>query len=174
MNEIRFYRASGAYGFLSNVWRCSVVFEGRQFPSAEHAYQFGNPKEKTVADWMMLAPCASLVAQVAHSLFPWQVRSDWSRIKVERMRAVLRAKFEANADLAQKLIQTRDAELIEVSGSDGFGVSARTGGSEHAGAAPDRAQDRVTAAPTLENSITDRLSREHRSHRHTVDDKVGD
>lgn len=42
MNEIRFYRVyraakSDPWGFLSNLWPCNVVFEGRQFPSAEHA-----------------------------------------------------------------------------------------------------------------------------------------
>lgn len=120
MNEIRFYRATGAYGFLSNLWRRQVVFEEQRFSSAEHAYQYGKPMEPKVAEWLMQAPYPSLVAQLAHHLFKWQVRSDWNQNKVERMRAVLRAKFEQNPHLGLKLVQTGNAELIEASRTDTF------------------------------------------------------
>jgi predicted NAD-dependent protein-ADP-ribosyltransferase YbiA (DUF1768 family) len=38
---------------------------------------------------------------------------DWSRIKFDRMRAVLRAKFDQHADLRQLLLSTGDARLVE-------------------------------------------------------------
>ena len=69
---------------------------------------------------MTLAPSVSLVAQLAPNLSIWQVRSDRNQINVERMRNVLRAKFDGNPDLAGRLVDTDDAELIEASPRDPF------------------------------------------------------
>jgi ribA/ribD-fused uncharacterized protein len=118
--EIRFYRACDPYGFLSNLFAEAVEFEGRVFPCAEYAYQFGKPNKVNVAEWLMAAPTPSLCAQAAHALFGWQIRSDWAQIKVERMRDVLRAKFTQHEYLRKQLLATGDAELIEESTMDAF------------------------------------------------------
>jgi N-glycosidase YbiA len=124
---IRFYRASGPWGFLSNLYPCEVRFEERTFKSAEHAYQFGKPRDRAVAEWMMVAPSASLCAQAAHGLLPRQVRKDWSAVKVPRMRAVLLAKFGQNAELANRLRATGEAHLIEESTTDALWGVGRKG-----------------------------------------------
>jgi len=90
------------------------------FPSAEHAYQFGKPRDPHVAEWLMAAPSPALCALVAHALLKWHVRSDWRTIKVERMRAVLQAKFAQNPTLLDSLRDTGDAELVEESATDAF------------------------------------------------------
>lgn len=82
--DIHFYRATGPYGFLSNLYPCPVAFEGRCFRSAEDAYQYGKPRDPAIAAWLLTAPTPSLCAQAAHALFRWQVRADWNEIKVER------------------------------------------------------------------------------------------
>lgn len=129
MEEIRFYRSSGPYGYLSNLFLCPISFEGRTFPSSEHAYQYGKPIKKAVADWIVAAPTASLCAQAAHALLSWQVRSEWSQIKVDRMRAVLRAKFNQHPELATLLAQTGESQLIEESSTDAFwGIGKRGNG----------------------------------------------
>ncbi len=120
MSEIRFYRAKGEYGYLSNLYPCEFIFEGRVYSTAEHAYQFGKPNKPEIAEWLLQAPSPSLCAQAAHSLFMWQVRSDWNDIKVERMRQVLCAKFTQNTALAMRLKETGDAQLIEESTMDAF------------------------------------------------------
>lgn len=128
MSEIRFYRASGPYGFLSNLYPELVIFEGRGFTCAEYAYQFGKPAKPEVAAWLMAAPTPSLCAQAAHALFMWQVRSDWADIKVDRMRRVLAAKFTIG-DLDERLLATGDAQLIEESTMDAFwGVGKKGNG----------------------------------------------
>ena len=118
--EIRFYRASGEYGFLSNLFKRPVVFEGREFPCSESAYQFGKPRDEKVAEWLVSAPKPHLCAAAAHSLFVFDVKEDWNKNKVERMRGVLRAKFSQHRDLAEKLLATGDADLIEESNMDAF------------------------------------------------------
>lgn len=116
---IRFYRARGAHGFLSNLYKHPVKFEGREFPTSEHAYQFGKFKDPKVKEWAMSAPKPHLLAILAHGLFWWDITENWNETKVERMLNVLRAKF-SNQDLRQKLIETQDAILIENSKTDAF------------------------------------------------------
>ena len=120
MEEIRFYRATGDYGFLSNLSPAEIEFEGRTFPCAEYAYQFGKPRDADVAEWLMAAPTPTLCAQAAHALVGWQIRADWAEIKVERMRAVLRAKFTQHPYWRGRLLRTGDAWLVEESSMDAF------------------------------------------------------
>jgi hypothetical protein len=118
--EIRFYRSTGEYGFLSNLFKRQIVFEGREFSCSEEAYQYGKPKDKAVAEWLVKAPKPHLCAAAAHSLFVFDIKEDWNDVKVDRMRQVLRAKFSQHKDLADKLRATGDAILIEESNIDAF------------------------------------------------------
>ena len=49
----------------------------------------------------------------AHGLYVWDVVPDWAKIKFDRMRAVLRAKFDQHADLRDLLLSTGEARLVE-------------------------------------------------------------
>jgi ribA/ribD-fused uncharacterized protein len=113
--EIGFYRANEKpYGVFSNLFRRLIVFEGRDYPTAEHAYQAGKPRKENVREWILNAPTAGLVAMAAHGLYTWDIVPNWSRIKYDRMRRVLRAKFSQHDDLLQVLLSTGDARLVEV------------------------------------------------------------
>lgn len=114
VNEIRFYRASEKpYGAFSNLYRREVIFEGETFVTSEHAYQAGKPRKKAVRDWLMAAPSPSLLAMAAHGLYYWDVAPGWSTTKFDRMREILRAKFEQHDDLRELLLSTGDARLVE-------------------------------------------------------------
>lgn len=114
MQEIQFYRASEEpYGCLSNLYKRVVVFEGENFQTSEHAYQAGKARKSQVRDWILAAPSPALVAMAAHGLYWWDIRSDWSKIKFDRMRDVLRAKFSQHEDLRDLLLLTGDARLVE-------------------------------------------------------------
>jgi ribA/ribD-fused uncharacterized protein len=113
-NEVRFYRANEKpHGAFSNLYRRTVTFEGREFPTAEHAYQAGKASKASVREWILSAPSPSLVAMAAHGLYTWDIVPNWSRIKFERMRAVLRAKFTQHEDLRALLLATQDKRLVE-------------------------------------------------------------
>lgn len=118
--EIRFYRAVGEYGYLSNLHRCTVVYEGKIFDCSEAAYQYGKPKDRAVAEWLINAPKPHLCSAAAHALLGFDIRSDWNDIKVERMRGVLRSKFSQNLSLNLKLLSTGDAAIVEASKTDAF------------------------------------------------------
>jgi ribA/ribD-fused uncharacterized protein len=114
MDEIRFYRANEQpYGVFSNLYRRPILFEGEVFPTSEHAYQAGKPRKPEVRAWLMAAPTPALLAMAAHGLYTWDVAPNWSRIKLDRMRAVLREKFLQHADMRQILLSTGEARLVE-------------------------------------------------------------
>jgi ribA/ribD-fused uncharacterized protein len=112
--EVRFYRANEKpYGAFSNLYRCEVVFEGRTYATAEHAYQAGKALKAAVREWILQAPTPALAAMAAHGLYTWDVVPNWASIKVDRMRSVLRAKFSQHEALRQLLIDTGSRRLVE-------------------------------------------------------------
>lgn len=119
MLEIKFYRASEEpYGRFSNLYKRPIDFEGETFETSEHAYQAGKARRPQVRQWILSAPSPALLAMAAHGLYWWDIRSDWSKIKFDRMRDVLRAKFLQHADLKQLLLATGDARLVEAATVD--------------------------------------------------------
>jgi ribA/ribD-fused uncharacterized protein len=117
--EIRFYRSSDRpYGAFSNLYRRPIIFDGREYPTAEHAYQAGKARKDTVREWILSAPSPSLVAMAAHGLYTWDIVPNWSTIKFDRMRCVLRAKFSQHGDLRSLLLQTCNARLVEAGRTD--------------------------------------------------------
>jgi ribA/ribD-fused uncharacterized protein len=111
---IRFYRANEKpYGAFSNLYPRPIEFEGRVYPTSEHAYQAGKAGKPVVREWILSAPTPALAAMAAHGLYVWDVVPNWAQIKFDRMRAVLRAKFEQHADLKALLLSTGDARLVE-------------------------------------------------------------
>jgi ribA/ribD-fused uncharacterized protein len=118
--KIEFYKAVGQYGFLSNLFKRPIEFEGRIFPTGEHAYQFGKFRDPEVATWAMTAPKPHLVAVLGHGLFGFDIVSNWAAIKVPRMQAVVLAKFTQHLDLQAQLVATHPAILIETSTMDSF------------------------------------------------------
>ena len=114
MQEIRFYRASERpYGAFSNLLKRPVEFEGEIFATAEHAYQAGKARKPEVRKWLMEAPSPSLLAMAAHGLYVWDIASDWSKIKFDRMKRILVAKFTQHDDLKVLLLSTGTARLVE-------------------------------------------------------------
>src|SRR3546814_20144387 len=66
----------------------------------------------------MNAPSPALLAMAAHGLYYWDVAPGWSTTKFDRMRAVLRAKFEQHLDLKELLLSTGSARLVESATTD--------------------------------------------------------
>jgi len=112
--EIRFYRANEKpCGAFSNLFPIPIMFDGREFPTAEQAYQAGKARKETVREWILSAPTPSLAAMAAHGLYTWDIVPNWSQIKFDRMRAVLHAKFTQHEDLRLLLLSTGEARIVE-------------------------------------------------------------
>ncbi len=112
--EIKFYRSNEKpYGVFSNLYPCPIKFDGKIYPTSEHAYQAGKARKPEVRDWILSAPTPALAAMAAHGLYTWDVTPNWTEIKFDRMRRVLRAKFDQHPDLRKMLIETGEARLVE-------------------------------------------------------------
>jgi ribA/ribD-fused uncharacterized protein len=112
--EIKFYRSNEKpYGVFSNLYPSPVQFDGKLYPTAEHAYQAGKARKAEVRDWILSAPTPALAAMAAHGLYTWDVIPNWAQIKFDRMRRVLHAKFEQHPQLRIVLLETGDARLVE-------------------------------------------------------------
>jgi ribA/ribD-fused uncharacterized protein len=119
MKEIHFYRANEKpFGAFSNLYRREIEFEGVIYPTTEHAYQAGKARKDNVREWLMNAPSPALLAMAAHGLYSWDIQPNWSKVKYERMKLVLRAKFNQHEDLRQLLLSTGDARLVEAATVD--------------------------------------------------------
>ena len=105
-------RFRGEYRFLSNFYPCEINYEDRRYPSVEHAYQERKTLDPDDRKFIREARSAGEAARRGRRSSV-VLRWDWWTIKGDVMRPIVFAKFEQNPDLAQKLLDTGDAILIE-------------------------------------------------------------
>lgn len=107
INQITSFR--NEYRFLSNFWKVEIYYKGITYLTLEHCYQAQktlNPSERA---WIAIA---EKPGDAKHRGSRVAVREDWDEVKDGIMLDLLKIKF-SNPDLAQKLKDTGDAELIE-------------------------------------------------------------
>jgi len=126
--EILFYSRDETYGWLSNFHRSAQVVDGVTYPTNEHYYQSQKARDKATSKWIASAPIPFLAMKAGRSLRKGKgLRYDWERVKVEIMLKGLRAKFNQNSALKQKLLETGDAVLHENSPTDRFwGITGKS------------------------------------------------
>ena len=97
------------YFFLSNFYEAPVTYEGLTYQSSEAAFQAqkcADPKDREV----FTAMNPSEAKKAGHTV---TLRKDWEDVKISVMTGIVRAKFEQNPVLAERLIATKDAYLEE-------------------------------------------------------------
>ena len=119
---------SGEYEFLSNFYPCKIVYDGLEYASAEAAFQAAKfpPTERQYFTTMKPGE-----AKKAGRKAP--LPKNWNKRRLDIMREVVARKFMQNQELAEKLIATGDAELIEGNwwGDNFWGVCWKTVGKGH-------------------------------------------
>jgi hypothetical protein len=108
MEAIRSF--SGQYCWLSNFGLAPVMFEGVLYPTSEHAYQAAKSLSPSVRDMILAAPSPGIAKRLGRSI---KLRDDWESVKLDVMTTILRDKYARHPLLAQALLATGDAELIE-------------------------------------------------------------
>ena len=100
----------GKYAFLSNFFYAPFVYDGIIYPTNEHFFQamktLDQEKRKQIAEAKTPGAAKRMGRQV-------QLREDWEEVKYTAMRVGVERKFDAHPELANKLISTGDAILIE-------------------------------------------------------------
>ena len=115
--------------FLSNMHPVNVVWEGTSFPSVENAFQAAKFLDPRVRNEFVSVP-AKLAKRLGGRSGGKSPREDWDSIKVDVMANLLVQKFYPGTDLAEKLLETEPADLIEGNdwGDTFWGVDSRKGG----------------------------------------------
>ena len=115
---------AGEHRWLSNFWPAEVRW-GMLFPTVEHAYQAAKCVRK--ADMVQFRTGQPGAAKRLGRTV--EMRPDWMAVRVQVMEYLLRQKFTAGTELADKLVATGDQMLQEGNtwGDTFWGVSLATG-----------------------------------------------
>ncbi len=100
----------GENRFLSNFGPGEIEYEGEVYLTSEHFYQAAKTIDDEEQKFVRLAPTPGEAKKRGKKI---TLRDDWDKVKDGIMRKALRLKFEQNPELAQKLLDTGDQELIE-------------------------------------------------------------
>ena len=123
-NEVFFYEQD--FYVLSNFSAFSIKWQGRRFPTSEHAYHWEKFAPGTKEEHGLYVRDHILMAESAHEAFKlaerWKPlrRADWDDVKLEVMLGILRAKAAQHEYVRRKLLATGDRKLIENSWRDDF------------------------------------------------------
>ncbi len=101
----------GAYGFLSNFYPATFVYEGIYWHNSESAYQAMKSLDRGVH--LMFAELTSPATAKREGRRINPVRSDWEDVKVGIMRDIVFEKFRQSPELKQRLLGTGNAVLEE-------------------------------------------------------------
>lgn len=104
----------GEYRFLSNFYPADVAYNGITYHNNESAFQAQKDPSRAHEFALLTNP-----VQAKRNGRKVHLRSDWEKVKVGIMEEIVRAKFEQNPDLAEKLLATGNQLLIE-GGTDNF------------------------------------------------------
>lgn len=107
MNTIKQFR--GDYYFLSNFFEAPITYNGLTFSNNEAAFQ----AQKTLDETARKSFCTMNPSEAKRAGRKVSLRKDWEEVKVSIMTDIVRAKFEQNPDLRQKLFNTGNTYLEE-------------------------------------------------------------
>lgn len=111
---------------LSNFSAFTLKLGRFTYPTSEHAYQAQKFIDSSHGVWesIALAPSAHAAFKIAEQ-YAQQRRAEWSDVKVEVMRTILRLKVEQHEYVRRKLMESGTRRLVENSWRDDFwGVGA--------------------------------------------------
>ena len=108
----------GEYRFLSNFYPSPVLWQEVLYPTVEHAYQAAKTLNLEDREWIRTALTPAMAKKRGSAKGVGgrkiELREDWEPFgKVLVMKRLVWRKFSENTALAQQLIDTGDAELIE-------------------------------------------------------------
>ncbi len=118
MTKVLFY--DGPWYIFSNFSSFAVEWRGHLWPTAEHAYQAAKFTDPEIVTLIREARSAHDAKRVAHE-YSDRVRLDWNEAtKLAVMEEILWQKVEQHAYVKERLLRSRDDELIEDSHTDNF------------------------------------------------------
>lgn len=117
--HVRFYEQE--FYVLSNFSAFTLQWQGHRFDTSEAAYHYEKFRDTApeTAEAIRTAPSAHEAFKLADAHRDQQ-RPDWDDVKLDIMRAILRAKVDQHEYVRRKLLETGDRILVEDSWRDDF------------------------------------------------------
>ncbi len=98
------------YRFLSNFYPASVRLRGREYPSVEFAFQAAKTLDENQRLSILNCSTPGQAKKMGQTV---ALRPGWEGMKIRVMEALVRYKFEHHQELAEALLATGVATLIE-------------------------------------------------------------
>ena len=99
----------GKYAFLSNYYESKMLYEGIEYTSSEAVFQAQKTLDIELRKEIAVMP-PNKAKRAGRKL---EIRPDWDLIRNKVMFDIVYVKFTQNEELKQRLLSTKDAELIE-------------------------------------------------------------
>lgn len=116
MAAIRFYsHRRGPWQFLSNFYPSPIALDGLEWPTVEAYFQ--GMKCPARSEQVRLAGSPAEAKRLGRRL---PLRDDWDDVRLDVMRAALRAKFTQIPELRETLLSSGDRPLVEAAPRDYF------------------------------------------------------
>lgn len=100
----------GEYRFLSNFHYCPIAAFNSTWTANEHAYQAAKTEDPAEQRYVAESPTAGIAKRRGGKV---TIRSDWELIKNTVMAHLVAQKFAEGTEMAQMLLDTGEAVLIE-------------------------------------------------------------
>lgn len=100
----------GDYRFLSNFYPSVIEWRGKEWLTVEQAYQAAKTRDKAEVAKIRAATTPTAAKRLGRTL---TLRDDWDEIKLKVMKTLVRRKFDMNEPLADMLLATGKAQLVE-------------------------------------------------------------
>lgn len=114
---IRFYHKGEPYYEFTNFAPFPVDLDGKNWPTSEHYFQAQKHAGSSLEEKIRQAAEPREAFKLGRSRKP---RPDWAKVKDIVMYRAVRAKFTQYANLAQLLLSTGSAELVEHTENDNY------------------------------------------------------
>ena len=127
---VYFYSRTDAFGDFSNFSSHGIEMEGEWWPTVEHYFQAQKFLDEDYRVRIRGCHSAKQAAELGRSR-KVPLRADWKAVKDDIMRAAVLKKFRTHAALAELLLSTGDAPIVENApgdyywgcGKDGTGLN---------------------------------------------------
>lgn len=116
---IKFYSTKGEYGCFSNFAAHPIIVDGKRWPTSEHYFQAQKFADSEHKEAIRRANSPMIAARMGRDR-KRPLRKDWEAVKDDIMLRAVRAKFTLHAELAEILLSTADAQLVEHTANDRY------------------------------------------------------
>ncbi len=114
---IYFYSTTDEHGYMSNFARAPIKLDGQRWPTTEHYFQAMKFVGTEHVELIRAASSPKEAARMGRERTR-PLRSDWESVKDDVMRKAVLAKFRQHEAMAEQLLSTGDAKLVEKTTGD--------------------------------------------------------